>query len=144
MKDFLSGITNGPAHELLYLLGLPPGDLVASIVLLAILIVACELARIALTLEHTRSALVHVTICLLTVVIQAALLGAVLVYAAVQHPGRGWINLVIAFWLFALWYATGWLTKVVRPHNEGADLGFMTVGGLITFPAGLVAAILTS
>lgn len=35
----------------------------------------------------------------------------------------------------------GLATRLVRPINEGADLGFMTVGALITFPAGVLAAL---
>ncbi|NUP06479.1 MAG: hypothetical protein HOW73_10510 [Polyangiaceae bacterium] len=135
-------VTLGPLEILLDLLSLPPNGLVASFVLLAFVLVACELLRIGLTTELTRSAFVHVTICFLTVVIQSVLLGGVLVYASYRHPGRGWINLAVAFALFVVWYAAGASTRLVRKHNEGADVGFMTVGGLITFPAGIVAALL--
>jgi len=144
MKDFFSSITRGPLEQLLQLLGLPPDHLFASIVLLGFAMVAFELVRIALATELTRSAPVHVLMCFLTVVIPSVLLGFVLVWAARSHPGRGWINLAIAAGLYGLWYATGEFTKVMRRQNEGADVGFMTVGGFITFPAGIVAALIYS
>lgn len=143
MKEFVSGFTRYPFEDLLWLLGMPADDLFASLVLLAMVVIGCELARVALATEFTRSALVHVVICMLTVVVLSAVLGGVLVYAAIEHPERAWINLGIVLGLYVLWYATGELTKVVRKHNEGADLGFMTVGGMITFPAGILAALLT-
>ncbi len=123
-------------------LALPPGNSFPGLFLLAAFVVACELTRILLGTELTRSRLAHVTICLLTLGVQSVALAAVLVHAARSHPGRGWVNLGYAAGLYAIWYLTGELTRLVRRDSEGADLGFMSVGAVITFPAGLIAAFL--
>ena len=52
------------------------------------------------------------------------------------------INLGLVLGLYVLWYLVGQGTRLVRTDSEGADLGFMAVGALITFPAGLLGAIL--
>ena len=90
----------------------------------------------------TRSVLAHVARCLLTFAIQAIVLAAVLVWADYRHPGRSWINLGYALLLYVIWYLAGQLVLVARPDTEGADLGFMTVGALITFPVGIIAALI--
>jgi VanZ family protein len=79
-------------------------------------------------------------VCLFTFAFQALLLAFVLAYADRHYAGRGWINLGIVLALYVLWYATGELTRLVRKDSEGADLGFMAVGALITFPVGIVYA----
>jgi len=53
------------------------------------------------------------------------------------------LNLGVALLIYGIWFVTGQLTSLARADNEGADLGFMTVGALITFPVGIVAAIAT-
>jgi hypothetical protein len=141
LKQLIDGMTIAPFLKLLRLLSLPPDDLVASLSLLAGMIIVCELVRIGLGTEHTRSVIVHVLICSLTFLFQAGTLAFVLVYASVKHPGRGWLNLAFVLGLFVLWYIVGQTTKLVRRDSEGADLGFMSVGALITFPVGIVAAL---
>lgn len=122
-------------------MSLPPGRLGPALALLAAVIVVCELVRIALCTEHVTSRVAHVAVCLLTFPLQAVFLSVMLVHSAAAHPGRGWINLGIALGAYALWFVTGQVTKLVRRPSEGADLGFMCVGALITFPVGIVAAL---
>jgi hypothetical protein len=143
VRQLLDGMTVQPFKNLLHLLALPPDRLWASVSLLAAVIIACELIRIALGTVLTRSRVAHVTVCLLTFALQALLLAFVLGYADCHYPGRGWINLGIAVALYVLWYATGDVTRLVRSDSEGADLGFMAVGALITFPVGIVFAVVT-
>jgi hypothetical protein len=142
LQSFLSGVTRGPFVELADLLSLPPDRLRQSMALLGAFMVACELVRVALgnTLVHSR--LAHVVRCMLTFAVQATVLAGVLVYSAIRHPERAWTNLLVALLLYGVWYATGRLTTLARSDSEGADPGFMTVGALITFPAGVLAAIL--
>jgi hypothetical protein len=142
LRHFLGGITLQPFKNLLALLALPPDHLFSAIALLGAFIIVCELTRIVLALELTRSVLVHVTICLLTFALQSLVLAFVLAYGAHNFPGRAWINLAIVTGLYALWYITGQTTRLVRKDSEGADVGFMTVGAMITFPVGIIAAIL--
>jgi hypothetical protein len=139
LKQLIDGMTTAPFVGLLRLLSLPPDDLVASLSLLAGMIVVCELIRIGLATELTRSVIAHALICFLTFLFQAGTLAFVLVYAAIKHPGRGWIHLGLVLGLYVLWYLAGEATKLVRKDSEGADLGFMSVGALITFPIGLAA-----
>jgi hypothetical protein len=47
----------------------------------------------------------------------------------------------VALLMYVIWYLAGQLVLLARPDTEGADLGFMTVGALITFPVGIIAAI---
>jgi hypothetical protein len=123
-------------------LALPPDNPFPGLFLLAAFLVACELTRILLGTELTRSRLAHATICLLTFGVPSAALAAVLLHAARSYPGRGWVNLGYAAGLYAIWYLTGELTRLVRSDSEGADLGFMSVGAVITFSVGLIAALL--
>jgi hypothetical protein len=83
-----------------------------------------------------------VTRCLLTFAIQAVVLAAVLVWADYRHPDRAWINLGYAVLFYGIWYLAGQLVLLARRDTEGADLGFMTVGALITFPVGFIAALI--
>jgi hypothetical protein len=122
---------------------LPPDRLGPALLMIAAVMVVCELSRIALSTEHATSRIAHVVMCLLTFPLQSIFLAVVLVHAASAHPGcgRGWINLGIALGAYALWFAAGQATKLVRRPSEGADLGFMCVGGLITFPIGIAAVL---
>jgi hypothetical protein len=142
MDSITSAVSTGPLSVLWGLLSLPPGQLVPAFGLLASFMIVCELARIALGTELTRSVPAHVTICLLTFPVQSVALAIVLMHAAQRHPGRGWHNLLFAAGLYLVWYLAGQITRLVRPRSEGADVGFMSVGALITFPAGLVAALI--
>lgn len=142
MSTLAENLTFGPFRALWYLMGLPPTDLAAALVMLGAFIVIAELVRIALGTELTRSVLANVLICLLTFPVQAGVLAVVLVHANLAHPERvGW-NFAVVLGLYVLWFLTGSGTKLVRPVSEGADLGFMTVGGLLTFPFGLVAVLI--
>ncbi|HLK90041.1 MAG TPA: hypothetical protein VKZ18_09105 [Polyangia bacterium] len=141
MSSFWSQASTTPLVKVWALLALPPDQLVPALSLLAFVIVIAELVRIAIGTELTRSALAHVTVCLLTFALQSVLLAVVLVHAAHAYPTRGFVNLAFAAGLYLVWYLAGQATKLVRPVSEGADVGFMAVGALITFPAGLVAAL---
>jgi hypothetical protein len=122
-------------------LSLPPGEMFPSIMMVAMFITVCELTRIAVSSELTRSRIAHLAVLLLTFPLQAIVLTVMLVHAGATHHGRGWINLGIAVAMYALWYAVGQMTRLARPLSEGADLGFMTVGALVTVPTGLVVAV---
>ena len=141
VRSFIDGIDLSVPEAAWRHLSLPPDRLGPALVMLASVMVICELSRIALCTEHTTSRVAHVTVCLLTFPLQSILLAVMLVHAASAHPGRGWINLGIALGAYALWFVTGQSTKLVRRPSEGADLGFMCVGALITFPAGVAAAL---
>jgi hypothetical protein len=140
LRQLLDGMTTQPFKNLLHLLALPPDHLWAAFSFLAGVIIACELVRISLGTTLPFSRVAHVMVCLLTFAFQALLLAFVLAYADRHYPGRGWINLGIALALYVLWYLTGEFTRLVRKDSEGADLGFMAVGALITFPVGIVFA----
>lgn len=141
ITSFIHNGTWGPFKDLLELMSLPPERTAEWLMFLSAFMVLCELTRLTLATVFTRSALAHVIRCLLTFAIQAIVLAAVLVWADYRHPGRGWINLGYALLLYLTWYLTGQLVLLARPDTEGADLGFMTVGALITFPVGIIAAI---
>jgi hypothetical protein len=122
-------------------LSLPPGNLWPGFLLLAGAVFLGELVRIALLTELTRSAIAHVAVCLLTVAAQAVGLSVVLVHAARAHPGRGVVNLLVVAAVFLVWYVAGSLTRLVRRDGEGADLGFMSLAGVIVLVAGVTAAV---
>jgi hypothetical protein len=143
VRQLLDGMTTQPFKNILHLLGLPADQLWASFSLLAAVMIVCEFVRISLGTVLTRSRVAHVTVCVLTFAFQALLLAFVLVYADRAHPGRGWINLGIAAAMYVIWYLAGQATRLVRTDSEGADVGFMAVGALITFPVGLVFAAIT-
>jgi hypothetical protein len=121
-------------------LSFPPGNVWPGFLLLAGAIFVGELVRIALLTEHTRSVIAHVAVCLLTVAAQAVGLSIVLVHAASAHPGRGVLNLLLVAALFAVWYVAGTLTRLVRRDGEGADLGFMSLAGVVVLLTGVVSA----
>jgi hypothetical protein len=142
IRQFLAGIDTSVLDAAWRHMSLPPDRLGPALMMLGSVIVVCELTRIALSTEHTRSRVAHVSVALLTFPLQSIFLAIVLVHAASAHPGRGWINLAIAVGLYVLWFVTGQATRLVRRASEGADLGFMCVGALITVPTGIVAALL--
>lgn len=133
--------TWGPFRDLLALMSLPPERTGEWLLFLSAFMILCELTRLTLATLFTRSVLAHLIRCLLTFAIQAIVLAAVLVWADYHHPDRGWINLGYALLLYAVWYLAGQLVLLARPDTEGADLGFMTVGALITFPVGIIVAL---
>jgi hypothetical protein len=139
--SFLHNGTWGPFRALLDLLSLPPDRIKEWLSLLIAFMIVCELTRLALATVFTRSVLAHVTRCLLTFAVQAVVLAGVLVWADYRHPERAWINLGYALFLYVIWYLAGQLVLLARHDTEGADLGFMTVGALITFPVGIIAAL---
>lgn len=141
IRSFIDGMDWSVLEAAWRHLSLPPDRLGPALAMLASIIVICELTRIALCTEHTTSRVVHVTVCTLTFPFQSILLAVMLVHAARSHPGRGWINLAIALGAYALWFVVGMSTKLVRKPSEGADLGFMCVGALLTFPVGIIAAV---
>ena len=140
--QFIHEATWGPFKDLVQLMTLPPNRFWEWLPLLSAFMILCELTRLSLGTVFTRSALAHVVRCLLTFAIQAIVLAGVLLWADYKIPGRGWVNLAYALFFYFVWYITGQIAKLARPDTEGADLGFMTVGALITFPVGILAAIL--
>jgi hypothetical protein len=141
IRTFLDGIDTSVPETVWRYLSLPPDRLWPSVLMVAAFIVVCELTRIAVSAELTRSRLAHLTVLLLTFPVQAITLAVMLVHAGTSHPGRGWINLGIAIAMYVLWYAVGQATRLARPASEGADAGFMAVGALVTVPTGLVVAV---
>jgi hypothetical protein len=141
INSFLQNGTWGPFRDFLDLMSLPPERIKEWLSFLIAFMILCELTRLALATVFTRSVLAHVIRCLLTFAVQAVVLAAILVWADYRHPGHGWINLGVAALMYVIWYLAGQLVLLARPDTEGADLGFMTVGALITFPVGIIAAI---
>ena len=141
MQAFFSQITTGPFVHIWALLALPPNRLLPALSLLAAFMVFAELTRIVIGTAQVRSVIAHATVCLLTFALQAIVLAIVLIHASASYPGRGFINLGFALGLYVIWYLAGQATLLVRPKGEGADLGFMAVGALITFPVGLLSAV---
>jgi hypothetical protein len=142
ITSFIDNATWGPFKDLVELMSLPPERIGEWLMLLSAFMILCELTRLTLATVFTRSVLAHAIRSLLTFAIQAIVLAAILVWAAHRHPGRGWINLGYALLLYFIWYLAGQLVLLARPDTEGADLGFMTVGALITFPVGIIAALI--
>lgn len=142
ITSFLNNGTWGPFKDLIELMSLPPERTREWLMFLGAFMILCELTRLTLATVFTRSVLAHVLRCLLTFAIQAIVLAAVLVWADYRHPGRGWINLGYALLFYFIWYLAGQVVLLARPDTEGADLGFMTVGALITFPVGIIAGLI--
>ncbi len=126
--------------NLLDLVTLAPDHLIASLAFLGAVMAANDTLRTSLMIEFTRSAFVHVIINVMTL-LPAGLLAVVLLVAAYRFPQRGWVNLAFAVLLYAAWYFGGAVTRLARRDSEGADPGFMFVGALITFPVGILAAV---
>jgi hypothetical protein len=122
------------------LLSLAPAALAHAVVLFSFFFACTYLLRTALMSEGTRSPLVHMLVCLFTL-LPALLMAAMLVLAAFRFPERVWINLAIAAALYVPWYLGGRITRLVRCDTEGADAGWLAMGALITFPVGLLAAL---
>ena len=127
-------------HGLGQLLALSPETLWHAVAMLSFLFLLNYLVRTGYMSESPRCVAVHMVVCLLTL-LPAVILAAVLIWAAYNHPERAWINLVIAALLYVPWYLGGAVTRPVRSDAEGADVGWLTMGALITFPAGVIAAI---
>jgi len=142
ITSFIQNGTWGPLKDFLVLMSLPPERTREWLMFLSAFMILCELTRLALGTVFTRSVLAHVVRCTLTFALQSVVLAAVLVWADLSHPGRGWINLGYALLLYFIWYLAGQLVLLARNDTEGADLGFMTVGALITFPVGIIAALI--
>lgn len=126
--------------DLADLLALGPDTVIAGCTLLAFLFLLNDLVRTWLMTEGTRSIAAHLAVCVLTLA-PALVLAGVLVWSASRHPDRVWINLALAAALYVPWWAGGALTRLVREDSEGADLGWIAMGALITFPVGLGAAV---
>ncbi len=111
-------------------------------IFLAALMLLNDLIRTILMVAGTRSVMTHLMVLVMTL-FPALFSAVVLIVAGIRYPGRGWINLGLIAVLFVAWYIGGALTHLARRDTEGADVGFMTVGALITMPCGLVVALLT-
>ena len=136
----LSRVATHPLLAFLDLLSLAPETLWHAIALLSFLFIVNYLLRTACMSMATRSVVVHILVCTLTL-LPAILLAAILWWAAYQHPGRAWVNLGVAALLYVPWYIGGAITRLVRPDTEGADVGWLLMGALITFPLGVIAAL---
>ncbi len=127
-----------PDGHVLDLVALAPWCWQEGAVLLGFLAATCALLRSALLLEAVLSRVAHAVVCALTL-LPAVVLTGVLVFAASQHPARGWLNLGVAVAVYGAWYAGGLAPRLVRPDAE-LDLRWMVVGACVTFPVGVVAA----
>ncbi len=141
ISRLLEGTTVGPFRNLLELMSLNPDSLGAALVLLAATMILNDLVRTALMTEHTRSVAVHVIVNVLTL-LPAFVLGAALIYAGYRFPHRAWVNLGLAALLYGAWYTGGTLTWLARRDTEGADLGWMAHGAIVTLICGLLAVVL--
>ncbi len=138
LQSLLEGITTGPFRNLLELLSLGPDRLLASLVLLAAVMTMNDLFRTAVMVEATRSVSVHLVVNVLTLW-PGVMLGLILLYAAFRHPERAWINLGLAMALYLFWILGGTLTRLSRRDTEGADIGWISHGAIITVALGLLA-----
>ncbi len=120
------------------LMTLPSEHLVTATVFLAAIIATCEYVRIVLSVTAPKSVAVHLLVSLLTVVIQPLFLAAVLVLSIAATPERAWLCMAIVAGLYGVWYLAGQSSLLVRADSQGADVGFMTVGAVMTFIPGLI------
>ena len=102
-----------------------------------------EYVRIALTTQLTRSVVVHNIVTLASFPLPAAFLAAILIAAALRHPERAWLHLGFAVLGFVVWYLAGESTRLVRRDSDGAEPGFMFFAAMVTYPVGVLAALLT-
>ena len=125
------------------LLALPPGAVLTAMIVLAATMMTLEYTRISLALAAPHSRVAHVSVCMLTFPLQTILCSFVLIHAARAFPDRAWINLGLIGILHVVWWIAGQSTLIVRRDSQGADVGFMAVGALITLLVGVGAAVLT-
>ncbi len=125
---------------LLEVLSLAPAVVQHAFALLAFMCVVSYLLRTVLLIEAPLSRIVHAVACVLTMM-PAFVIAAVLWFAAMRHPERAWINLGVAAGLYVFWWAGGAITRVARVDTEGGDIGWLTMGALVTFPVGVLAAL---
>lgn len=130
-----------PAPALLNLLALDPDVVWHAFAILGFLCMVAYLLRTVLLIEAPLSRLAHATACILTMA-PAFMLAGVLVYAAAVHPERAWVNLAFAAGLFVVWWAGGAVTRLSRQDTEGGDIGWLAMGALVTFPVGVLAALI--
>jgi len=142
MPELPSGIATDPFVIFFEVMKLGPQHVWHAVALLSFFAAGSYLLRTALMTELPQAAWVHMMVCTLTV-LPAIVLAAVLVWAAWWHPERAWVNLGYAGLVFAAWWFGGAITRLARPDTEGGDLGWLMMGALITFPAGMIAALVT-
>lgn len=143
MFDSALGMNAGetPAPDLLNLLALDPDVVWHAFAMLGFLCMVSYLLRTVLLIEGPISRVAHATACILTLG-PAFMMAAVLWYAAASHPERAWLNLAFAAGLFVVWWAGGAVTRLSRQDTEGGDIGWLTMGALVTFPVGVLAALI--
>jgi hypothetical protein len=137
---FWSGLSRGALGNLLDLLTFSPERLWYSMALLAWIILWNDLVRTALMTQYTRSRINHAIIDVLTLW-PGFMLGFLLLAAGYRHPQRVWINLGLAAVLYVAWWAGGTLTRLARSDTEGADVGWISHGFIITMVFGVAAAL---
>jgi hypothetical protein len=134
-------LAGGAFHELSKLLALDPAYLPHAMALFGFAFAVNYLLRTALLIEAPLSRWVHMAVCTLTM-LPAFVLAAALWWAAYRHPERAWINLGVAAALYVAWWFGGFMTRLARPDTEGGDVGWLTMGALVTFPVGVIAALI--
>jgi hypothetical protein len=131
-----------PGALFLEVMKLGPAYCWHAVALLSFFCASCYLLRTALMVELPFAGWVHAWICTLTL-LPAIVLAVVLVWAAYCYPDRAWRNLGYIAIVYVAWAAGGGVTRMVRPDTEGADVGWLTMGALVTFTTGAIAAIVT-
>ena len=131
MPDWSSIFDPQRLEPFLEIVSLSPHHLVASLVFLAAFMLSNDLVRTALMVSLPRSAIAHFMVVIMTV-LPAIECGIVLVIAAFRYPDRIFIDIGLVVLLFGAWYVGGTLTRLARRDTEGADVGFMAAGALIT------------
>jgi hypothetical protein len=141
LLDFFSQAKIAPFAHLLEVLALGPGVVQHAFALLAFMCIVSYLLRTVLLIEAPLNRWAHMAACVLTMS-PAFVLAAVLWWAALRHPERAWLNLGVAVGLYVTWWAGGAVTRLSRADTEGGDIGWLTMGALVTFPVGVIAALI--
>ncbi len=139
MLNLIPSAKMGPFTLLLEVLALGPGVAIHAFALLSFMCLVSYLLRTVLLIEAPLNRWAHMGACVLTMG-PAFVLAAVLVWAAAHHPERAWLNLAGAAGVYVAWWFGGAITRLSRADTEGGDVGWLTMGAFVTFPAGVIAA----
>jgi hypothetical protein len=135
-------VAKDPFGLFLEVMQLGPENWPHAVALLGFFAMCCYLLRTALMIELVQATWVHVAVCVLTL-LPGIVMAIVLGWAAYWYPERAWFNLLCAVLVYVAWWAGGAMTRLVRPDTEGGDVGWLAMGALITFPVGVIAALVT-